>query len=74
MTADDVWIHRIAVSMGIRTRQVADRSRTPLPIPGTRGDGLFVHNVIDGGNDAAIAATYRLSDVHAIMEDRFMAE
>ncbi len=56
--ADDLWIHSVAVSNGIMTRQVRSRPREFFEVPGTRSTSLMRTNVGGGGNDAQILSTY----------------
>ncbi|MCT9818754.1 hypothetical protein N3K63_00495 [Microbacterium sp. W1N] len=57
-TADDVWLHRCAVTFGFATRQVEE---TPLHwwfIPGSQVSGLNAQNVIGGANDRQMQASH----------------
>lgn len=57
-TADDIWLHRVAVANGYRTAQVeAHPVHFPF-IPGTQGSGLNAENVWSGGNDRQLARTH----------------
>lgn len=58
--ADDVWLHFVAVSSGIRVRQVRRQASEFWPRLRTSIDGLARENTIGGGNDIALAATARL--------------
>lgn len=60
---DDLWLHVVALRSGRRVRQVAASSTLPPWIPGLGHESLMAENVDGGGNDRAIAATYRPDDV-----------
>lgn len=55
---DDVWLHATAVRHGVRVRPVRDGRTSYRPLPGALFRGLKFRNVLGGGNDAQIAATY----------------
>ncbi|QFP96815.1 glycosyltransferase [Gordonia phage Mcklovin] len=58
--ADDVWLHRVAVSSGIGVRQVAERAVEFWPRLQTTEHALAHTNTVGGGNDVAFVATARL--------------
>lgn len=68
--ADDVWLHVMAVRHGVRIRPVRDGCTTYRPLPGARLRGLKFHNVLGGGNDVQIAATYTSEDIARIRQDQ----
>jgi hypothetical protein len=57
-TADDIWLHRVGVQIGIRTRQVGDEPRHWWFLPGSQVSGLNAVNVWDGGNDRQMAVAH----------------
>lgn len=69
--ADDVWIHRLAVSTGSGVRPVGlllDDDFAPIRGAGRLGGaGLFEENVAGGRNDRQIAAAYTPSELAAIL-------
>lgn len=67
--ADDIWVHAVAVRHGIRSRQVYARQQEYPEIPGTAVNTLYRHNVVNGGNDIQIRATYRPEDIQRILAD-----
>lgn len=56
--ADDVWLHAVAVSSGIPTRQVSPRPRMFPFVPGSQDVGLFQYNIEESGNDQSIRRVY----------------
>ncbi len=68
--ADDVWLHAVALRNGTPTRPVADGRTAYRPIPRTLFRGLSTTNVLRGGNDMQIAATYSASDVEELERAR----
>ncbi|PLC10839.1 hypothetical protein AUQ48_16070 [Kocuria flava] len=68
--ADDAWLHALTVRRGVRIRPVTDGRTTYRPVPGARLRGLKFRNVLGGGNDAQIAATYTAQDNARIREDQ----
>ncbi|MGQ1797061.1 hypothetical protein ACT4S5_08010 [Kocuria oceani] len=68
--ADDVWLHMMSVRHGVRIRPVRDGCTTYRPLPGARLRGLKFRNVLGGGNDTQIAATYTGEDITRIRKDR----
>lgn len=57
-SADDIWLHRIAVEAGIPVGQVRRRPRHFPTVPGSQSVSLVSVNVDGGGNDRQIRATY----------------
>lgn len=68
--ADDVWLHAVALRHGTGTRPVGDGCTTYRPIPRLLFQGLKTTNVLRGGNDMQIAATYSPSDVEELESAR----
>ncbi|MFI7481121.1 hypothetical protein ACH9EU_01765 [Kocuria sp. M1R5S2] len=66
--ADDVWLHAVALRHGARTRPVTDGHTAYRPIPRTLFGGLRTTNVLRGGNDMQIAATYSAPDVRKLWQ------
>lgn len=64
--ADDIWLHWNALRHGVPVRQVADRSRHFLIIPGTQDQTLMAKNVLQGANDVVISRLYDAADRAAI--------
>ncbi|WP_424347701.1 hypothetical protein [Kocuria sp. CH-021] len=68
--ADDVWLHAVALRHRTRTRPVDDGRTSYRPIPRMLFTGLRTTNVLRGGNDMQIAATYSASDVEELERAR----
>ena len=68
--ADDVWLHAVALRHGTGVRPVRDGRTAYRPIPRTPFRGLSTRNVLRGGNDMQIAATYSASDVEELERAR----
>lgn len=68
--ADDVWLHRVAVSSGISVAQLGETPRNFPFVPETQATGLYLLNVWEGGNDAQIAAAYTEDDLRALRAAR----
>lgn len=65
-TADDIWLHWVALRLGIAVRQVrATPVHFPL-IPGSQVTSLTATNVAGGINDRWIARLYSPDDVRVI--------
>lgn len=65
---DDIWLHAHAVQEGVPTGQV---THEPLEFPSqlqSQRSALAVGNRLGGGNDQAIAATYRPEDLAAMRQ------
>ena len=56
--ADDVWLHFVAVSSGVRVRQVGPTRASYPELPTIGAISLHSVNVAGNGNDQQIAATY----------------
>jgi hypothetical protein len=56
--ADDVYLHAVAASHGIRVRQVRRSPEHYAMLPESQGQGLYHDNVKGTGNDSQIRATY----------------
>ncbi len=63
---DDIWLHRVATSVGVKTVLVSDRPRLYHFVPGTQDGGLHLTNVWEGANDRQVIATYDADDVAAL--------
>ena len=61
--ADDVWVHATCVVEGIAVKQVRDDPAELTVIPGTFHSALMTANLVEGGNDRQIVATYSSQDV-----------
>ncbi|ALU38956.1 hypothetical protein AS188_03455 [Kocuria flava] len=72
--ADDVWLHVTALRLGVPVRPVADGATTYPAVPGTVWGGLWPRNVLGGGNDAQVAATYTPEDVAVLWRDQLATE
>jgi hypothetical protein len=63
-TADDVWLHWVALRQGFRVQQIHSRPRHFPLIPGTQDITLMESNNVPGlGNDKWIAGLYTPDDV-----------
>jgi hypothetical protein len=63
-TADDVWLHWVALREGFRVRQIRPRPRHFPLIPGTQDTTLMSSNNLPGqGNDKWIAGLYSSEDL-----------
>ncbi len=71
--ADDVWLHVNALRAGITVRPVSDGLTTYRSVPRTGWSGLRSQNVLGGGNDKQIAATYRPGEVELLWRDQLAA-
>lgn len=65
--ADDVWLHWAAVSVGRSVRQIESEAKNFPTVPRTQERALQDANVLGGGNDAQIAATYTPQSIHALL-------
>lgn len=66
-TADDVWLHWVALRAAIPVRQISPIPRHFALIPGTQGQALMTTNNVEGsGNDAWIRGLYEESDCRMI--------
>lgn len=66
---DDVWLHHLAITAGVRTVQVTPEAVLFPWVPGTQASGLFWTNVLGGQNDVQIAATYTPQDIDRMRAD-----
>jgi len=55
---DDIWLHATAVESNHLIRQITDRFRWPLHIPGTQAVGLKHTNHLPDGNDKTVQLAY----------------
>ena len=65
-TADDIWLHWVALRGGISVRQVSTVPRHFPVIPGSQNTGLLSVNVSQGRNDDWIRGLYTQEDVRMI--------
>ncbi len=72
--ADDVWLHAMALRSGTTVRPVTDGLTTFRSVPHTQRGGLRVRNVLGGGNDRQLAATYRPDEVGLLWRDQLRAD
>lgn len=56
--ADDVWLHKCAVDLGMPVQQVRNAPEHYPMTPGSQESTLMAANVDGGANDGQIAATY----------------
>lgn len=61
--ADDIWLHKMAVREGYAVRQVNSTSRHFDEIRRSETSALLTENVLQGGNDRQILATYSAEDI-----------
>lgn len=62
-TADDVWLHWVALRSGYPVRQISSTPRHFALIPGTQDQALMKTNNVEGsGNDAWIRGLYSEND------------
>ncbi|MHA7155251.1 hypothetical protein [Arthrobacter sp. TMN-50] len=62
-TADDIWLHWVALQAGYPARQISPTPRHFGLIPGTQEEALMKSNNVEGsGNDAWIRGLYSASD------------
>lgn len=66
--ADDIWLHWAAVHTGRMVRQIETEAKNFPTVPQTQAGALQDDNVLGGGNDAQIAATYTESTLRALQE------
>ncbi len=71
--ADDIWLHAVALRSGTTVRPVTDGLTTYRSVPHTQFNGLRGKNVLGGGNDRQIAATYRPEEVELLWRDQCRA-
>lgn len=67
-TADDLWLHSLAVSRGVHVRRVAHRARHFAVAPSAKGSNLMSDN-LNGENDRVITRLYRTELTRRILED-----
>jgi hypothetical protein len=67
--ADDVWLHAIALRNGYRARQLTAIAQERPYVPFGKDVSLWPTNVTQGGNDAAVAATYTDEDVRILRSE-----
>lgn len=68
-SADDVWLHWVALRSGVRVRQLGPVPRHFPIIPGSQETALMqTNNIAGAGNDAWIRGLYTNGDVTVISE------
>lgn len=69
--ADDIWLHKQALTLGSRVILTGEYAEDDfLGIRGIGGQtSLWSLNVVEGGNDAQIAATYGSADLRVLEAD-----
>jgi hypothetical protein len=70
-TADDVWLHCLAVRNGYRIRQISSAQADFPSVPGSQAVSLTIHNVGAGKNDVQIRATYTVHDIERMVGDAY---
>lgn len=66
---DDLWLHHLAVAHGRRTVQTRPAPQHYPFVPGTQGGGLYLSNIVGGGNDRQIARTYTEQTIERMRAD-----
>ena len=66
--ADDVWLKAVALRAGMDVAQVASDAPFLIEVPGMRESGLARQNVLQGGNDQQIQATFSDRDLARLYE------
>jgi hypothetical protein len=66
--ADDIWLHWVALQIGVPVRQVTDTPRHFPLVPGSQEVSLLAGNVAGGGNDRWIANLYGPEDIRRLRE------
>lgn len=67
--ADDVWIYRCAVAVGVRTRQLTTVSQNYPFVPATQHVALNADNVFAGGNDRQLEASLTGEELARVVAD-----
>ncbi len=68
--ADDIWLAACAIAAGVRTSMVGDEPVLFPYIPGSQeAGGLYVVNVLQGGNDPVLARVLGSAHLAAIARD-----
>jgi hypothetical protein len=68
--ADDVYLHSVAASNGIRVKQIKTAPEHYAMLPDSQDQGLYHDNVKASGNDAQITASYSTDLLHEIEKAR----
>jgi hypothetical protein len=68
--ADDVWLHAMALRGNVPVRQLAETPGNYPAVGGTQAGSLWIVNVLGGGNDSQIRATYTEQDVRRLWQDQ----
>jgi hypothetical protein len=66
---DDLWLHHLAALNGRRVVQTRPEPQHYPFVPGTQSEGLYFTNIVGGGNDVQIAATYTAESLARIRND-----
>ena len=69
--ADDIWLHAVALRNGIPMILAPGAPRNYRIAPVGNPTGLSLANVLGGGNDRQIAATYAPADIAVLAADAF---
>ena len=67
--ADDVWLHAMALRHGFKVKQLSATYRDFPVAPMTQALALYINNARPEGNDKQISATYRASDIEALIRE-----
>jgi len=70
-TADDVWLHCLAIRNGYRIRQISFAQADFPSVPGSQAVSLMMQNVGEGKNDVQIRATYTVHDIERMVGDAY---
>jgi GT2 family glycosyltransferase len=65
--ADDVWLHFVSVRHGYQHRQILNNQAEFATIPATQIGTLYSTNVVGGGNDTQVSATYGQNELQCIV-------
>lgn len=68
-TADDVWLHHVAIRSGVRSRQLGQRSAHFFEVFGARRTMLQRTNVQGGNNDIQLGALYASEDISLLINE-----
>jgi hypothetical protein len=68
--ADDVYLHAVAASNGVRVRQIRRSPEHYAMLPESQGQGLYHDNVKGAGNDGQISASYPDDLLHELRSAR----
>ncbi|WP_144825889.1 glycosyltransferase family 2 protein [Micrococcus luteus] len=68
--ADDVWLNRVALQIGVKVRQIRNRPRVFPTLMSTQETSLLSVNVGRSANDEQLARTYSQSDLARLTGQR----